>query len=65
MPRHHMKHTQNVGPNLFMRNENSAYVMLRITVHEVMPLIENDAKSISRPLFGCFEYAPYTALTIV
>ena len=27
MPHHHMQHTQNVWPNLFMRNENSAYIM--------------------------------------
>ena len=27
MPCHHAKHVQNVGPNLFVHNENSAYVM--------------------------------------
>ena len=28
-----MQHVQNVGPNLFMHNENSAYVMPRVTTH--------------------------------
>ena len=36
MPRHHMQHVRNVGPNLFERNENSAYVMQRGTAHVVM-----------------------------
>ena len=32
---------------------------------ETVSLIENDAKSLSRPLLGCFEYVPYTALPFV
>ena len=36
MPRHHAQHAQNVGPNLFAHNENSAYVMPRVTTHAVM-----------------------------
>ena len=35
MPHHHMQHAQNMGPNLFMRNENSAYVMSRVTARAV------------------------------
>ena len=30
MPCHHVQHTQNVGPNLFARNVNIAYVMPRV-----------------------------------
>ena len=30
-----MQHMQNVGPNLFMHNENSAYVMPHVTAHAV------------------------------
>ena len=36
MPHHHAQHTQNVGPNLFACNENSAYVMPCVTTHAVM-----------------------------
>ena len=32
---------------------------------ENVNLTENDAKSLSGPLLGCFEYVPNTALTIV
>ena len=35
MPHHHMQHAQNMGPNLFVRNENSAYVMSRVTARAV------------------------------
>ena len=35
MPHHHMQHMRNVGPNLFTCNENSAYVMPRVTAHAV------------------------------
>ena len=31
-----MQHMQNVGPNLFMCNENSAYIMPCVTTHAVM-----------------------------
>ena len=31
MPHHHTLHAQNVGPNLFMCNENSAYIMPCVT----------------------------------
>ena len=31
MPLHHMQHSQNVGPNLFVCNENIAHVMPRGT----------------------------------
>ena len=36
MPHHHMQHAQNMGPNLFMRNENSAYIMPCVTICAVM-----------------------------
>ena len=36
MPHHHTQHTQNMGPTLFMCNENSAYVMPRVTTCAVM-----------------------------
>ena len=35
MPSHHVQHAQNVGPNLFAHNENSAYIMPRVTAHAV------------------------------
>ena len=31
MPHHHAQHVQNMGPNLFTCNENSAYVMPHVT----------------------------------
>ena len=31
MPHHHMQHMQNVGPNLFMHNENHDYIMPYVT----------------------------------
>ena len=37
MPCHHMQHMQNMGPNLFAHNENSAYVMPCVTTCAVMP----------------------------
>ena len=30
-----MQHMQNVGPNLFVHNENNAYVIPRVTTHAV------------------------------
>ena len=36
MPRHHTQHVQNVGPNLFAHNENSAYIMPHVTACAVM-----------------------------
>ena len=35
MPCHHMQHMQNMGPNLFMCNENIAYVMSCVTARAV------------------------------
>ena len=35
MPHHHAQHTQKVGTNLFVCNENSAYVMPHVTAHAV------------------------------
>ena len=36
MPHHHTQYTQNMGPNLCMCNENSAYVMPCVTACAVM-----------------------------
>ena len=36
MPRHHVQHAQNVGPNLFAHNENIAHVMPHVTARAVM-----------------------------
>ena len=35
MPHHHTQHVQNIGPNLFVCNENNAYVMPHVTAHAV------------------------------
>ena len=35
MPHHHAQHAQNVGSNLFVRNENSAYIMPHVNAHAV------------------------------
>ena len=35
MPHHHMQYMRNVGPNLFVHNENIAYIMSRGTAHAV------------------------------
>ena len=35
MPCHHTQHAQNVGPNLFMCNENCAYIMPCVYAHAV------------------------------
>ena len=36
MPCHHVQHARNMGPNLFMHNENSVYVMPCVTGCAVM-----------------------------
>ena len=36
MPCHHMQHARNVGPILFVRNENIAHVMPCVTAHAVI-----------------------------
>ena len=44
MPHHHTQHTwQNVGPNLFVHNENIAYVMPHGTARAVMPYTHHAA----------------------
>ena len=35
MPFHHMQHVQNMGPNLFVCNENNAYVISHVPAHAV------------------------------
>ena len=35
MPRHHMQHARNVGPILFVRNENIAHIMQCVTARAV------------------------------
>ena len=41
MPHHHMQHTQNMGPNLFMCNRNHDYVMSRVTVHAMTSYVHH------------------------
>ena len=36
MAHHHVQHARNVGHNLFMHNENSAYIMSCVTARAVM-----------------------------
>ena len=43
MPRHHMQHTQNVGPILFARNESIAHVMPRVTVRAMTSCVHGTA----------------------
>ena len=43
MPCHHAQHARNVGPNLFLHNENSAYVMSHVTTHAVMSCVHHVA----------------------
>ena len=38
-----MQHVRNVGPNLFACNENSAYVMPRVTAGAVMSCVHRAA----------------------
>ena len=40
MPHHHVQHAQNMGPNLFARNESSAYIMPCVTAHAVMSCVD-------------------------
>ena len=40
MPRHHMQHVRNVGPNLFTCNENHAYVMPCVTTCAVTSCVD-------------------------
>ena len=54
MPCHHAQHTQNVGPNLFAHNENSAYVMPHVTVHPVtswMHHMEQACRQAGHPMY--------------
>ena len=41
MPRHHVQHVQNVGPILFVHNENIAHVMPRVTAHAMMSCVHH------------------------
>ena len=43
MPRHHTQHAQNVGANLFVRNENNAYIMPNVTACAVMSCMHQAA----------------------
>ena len=57
MPHHHMQHAQNVGPNLFVCNENSAYVMPHITACAVMSCTHHAVHACRQA--GC----PYAEIT--
>ena len=41
MPCHHVQYVQNVGPNLFARNENSAHAMPCVNPHAVMSCVHH------------------------
>ena len=43
MPHHHVQHAQNMGPNLFVHNENTAYVMPHVTTCAVMSCVHHVA----------------------
>ena len=43
MPCHHVQHMQNVGPNLFVCNENWDYDMPCVTAHPVMSCVHHTA----------------------
>ena len=54
MPCHHMQYVQNVGPNLFTCNENSAYVMPRVTACAVTSYAHHAAhacRQASHPMY--------------
>ena len=48
MPRHHVQHTQNVGPILFVFNENIALVMPCVTARAVTSCMHRAAHA-----YGC------------
>ena len=43
MPCHHRQHAQNMGPNLFVHNENSAYIMPHVTTCAVTSCVHQAA----------------------
>ena len=43
MPHHHVQHMQNEEPNLFMCNENSAYIMPHVTAHAMTSCVHHAA----------------------
>ena len=45
MPCHHVQQAQNVGPILFVHNENIAHVMPRVTAHAVMSCVRCTART--------------------
>ena len=51
MPRHHMQHMRNVGPDLFTHNENSAYIMPSVTACAVTSCVHCAAHA--RRQAGC------------
>ena len=54
MPCHHVQHVQNMGPNLFACNENSAYIMPHVTTHTVMSCMHHAAHACRQ---ACHPYA--------
>ena len=45
MPHHHAQHAQNLGPNLFVHNEKSAYVMPCVTACAVTSCTHHTARA--------------------
>ena len=57
MPCHHMQHTQNMGPNLFSCNENSAYVMPHVTTRAVTSYAHRAACACRQAICHCINVA--------
>ena len=53
MPRHHIQHTRNVGPNLFAHNESIAYIMPHSTTCAVMSYVHCAACHTGEPATLC------------
>ena len=56
MPCHHVQHAQNVGPNLFVHNENIAHIMPRGTAHAMTSCAHHVARArrqAGHPMYMC------------
>ena len=58
MPCRHVQHARNVGPILFMHNENIAHIMPRVTAHAVMSCAHCAAMHTSKPTALIIRGAP-------
>ena len=53
-----MQHARNVGPNLFVHNENSAHVMPRVTAHAVTSCAHGQCMLAGKPATLCIQGMP-------